>query len=66
MFDGHKDKVYREVLFLDDRLTPEGGMLFAGDSTGAIYQWDIAAKELIQSWRVMRAPYGGCSCRALR
>ena len=24
-FDGHKDKVYREVLFLDDRLTPEGG-----------------------------------------
>ena len=51
VFDGHKDKVYREVLFLDDRLTPEGGMLFAGDSTGAIYQWDIAAKELIQSWR---------------
>ena len=26
-------------------------LLFAGDSTGAIYQWDIGRKELIQSWR---------------
>ena len=50
-FDGHKDKVYREVLFLDDRLTPEGGMLFAGDSTGAIYQWDIGRRALSHSWK---------------
>ena len=40
-----------QVLFLNDRLTPEGGMLFAGDSTGAVYQWDIGRRELVSSWK---------------
>ena len=40
-----------QVLFLNDRLTPEGGMLFAGDSTGAVYQWDIGRRELVASWK---------------
>jgi WD40 repeat protein len=40
-----------QVLFLNDRLTPEGGMLFAGDSTGAVYQWDIGRLELVSSWK---------------
>ena len=39
------------MLFLNDRLTPEGGMLFAGDSTGAVYQWDIGRRELVSSWK---------------
>ena len=40
-----------QVLFLNDRLTPEGGMLFAGDSTGAVYQWDLGRRELVSSWK---------------
>ena len=50
-FDGHKDKVYREALFLEGRETPEGGVLFAGDSTGTVYQWDIERRVLSHSWK---------------
>ena len=50
-FDGHKDKVYREALFLEGRESPEGGVLFAGDSTGTLYQWDIGRRALSHSWK---------------
>jgi WD40 repeat protein len=50
-FDGHKDKVYREALYLEGRESLEGGILFAGDSTGTVYEWDIQRRELSHSWK---------------
>ena len=38
VFDGHKDKVYREALYLEGRASTEGGLFFSGDSTGTIYE----------------------------
>eukprot|EP00965_Chrysotila_dentata_P060101 1993448-Pleurochrysis_carterae.AAC.2 len=51
VFDGHRDKVYREALYLEGRESIDGGVLFAGDSTGTIYFWDIAKRELAHAWK---------------
>jgi WD40 repeat protein len=50
-FDGHKDKVYREALYLEGRESLEGGILFAGDSTCTVYEWDIQRRELSHLWK---------------
>ena len=50
-FDAHKDKVYREALYLEGRESGDEGVLFSGDSTGTIYMWAIGPRELIDSWR---------------
>ena len=58
VFDGHKDKVYREALYLEGREAPEGGSLFAGDSTGSclLHLGPTCLRLDVSSVAVLKAP----------